>query len=329
MHGLHGRIRKLERAADGRAAVRKGTFAISWDRDVIEQIRRYNVRLTTIDRKRYYKSDTGNKLSKSEIDEVQQIKDQLSKLYKLMGRPNGYEPQAAADLDRILALQAGQRDRRCNPLTSKETKELEELLYRRYSSYETAPNYSAHTRYNKLLLQQLDPILILSEDERKELERLHNILNKRSELQLIFPYGRTQSESKTASDLEIEIRSASVLVAGPSTRGPWSLRWKGFKDVDFAAEALATLDRMTHHSYDLVMIDADLQIPYEGKLLPRLKERFPTVPILKVTRDANEATDNDNSLLVPYKPQDAASAVRKALLSSWDKRWCEYGRAVV
>ena len=66
MHGLHGRIRKLERAADGRAAVRKGTFAISWDRDVIKQIRRYNVRLTTIDRKRYYKSDTGNKLSKSE-----------------------------------------------------------------------------------------------------------------------------------------------------------------------------------------------------------------------------------------------------------------------
>src|SRR3974390_219555 len=103
MHGLHARIRRLKKAADGKAAVRKGAFAISWDRDVIEQIRRYNVRLTTIDRKRYYKSDTGNKLSKSEIDEVQKIKDQLSKLYKLRGRPNGYEPQAAADLDRILA----------------------------------------------------------------------------------------------------------------------------------------------------------------------------------------------------------------------------------
>jgi hypothetical protein len=321
MHGLHGRIRKLEKAADGRTAVRKGTLAISWDRDVIEQIRRYNVRLTTIDRKRYYKSDTGNKLSKSEIDEGQHIKDQISKLYRIMGLPNGYEPQAAADLEHILALQSRQRDRRWKPLTGKETKELEELLYRRYSLYETAPKYSARTYYNEQLLRQLEPPFIWTEDEMKELERLHKILNKRNELQLGFPYGRNLPQSTTASELEKEIRSASVLVAGPSIRAPWSLRRKGFEDVDFATDALATLDRMTHRSYELLMIDVDLQIPHEGKLLPRLKERFPTVPIVKMTRNADEATDNDaNSLLVPYRPQDAVSAVLKALPSSRDKR---------
>jgi CheY-like chemotaxis protein len=320
MHGLHARIRKLEKAADGREAVRKGLFSITWDRDVIEQIRRYNVRLTTIDRKRYYKSDTGNKLSKSEIDEVQQLKDQISKLYRVMGMPNGYEPQAAADLERMLALQTRQHDRRWTPLTGKETKELEELIYRRYSSYETAPKYNARTHYNELLLRQLNPRLILTENERKELERLHKLLNKRNELQLVFPYGRTLSESKFALDIEKEIRSASVLVAGPSTLASWALRRKGFEDVDFATDALAMLDRMTHHLYDLVMVDVDLQIPYEGKLLPRLKQRFPTVPILKVIRNADEATDNNNSLLVPYQSQDAASAVRKTLLSSREKR---------
>src|SRR3974390_1265892 len=217
MHGLLGRIRKLERVADGRTAVRKVAFATSWDRDVIERIRRYNVRLTTIDRKRYYKSDSGNKLSKYEMDEVQQLKDKVSKLHSVMGLPNGYELKAAADWQHILALQTRQHDQRSPPLTGKETKELEELLYRRYSLYETAPKYSARTHYNELLLRQLDPRLILTEDESKELERLHKFLNKRNELQLIFPYGRTLSDSKTALDIENEIKSASVLVAGPST----------------------------------------------------------------------------------------------------------------
>ncbi len=103
MSSLRVRLKKLEKVAE-RLPDRGEVAAVFWNEERIAKIRDHNIRLTTLDRKRYYRSDTGNKLTRLEVREERTIKAEVSKLYESMGLPGSYDGQCGQDFDRIRSL---------------------------------------------------------------------------------------------------------------------------------------------------------------------------------------------------------------------------------
>jgi hypothetical protein len=313
MSSLRARLKNLENVAE-RLHDRGEVAAVVWNDEIIAKIRRHNIRLTTLDRKRYYRSDTGNKLTQLEVKEERKIKADVSKLYESMGLSGSYDGQCGKDFDFIRSLLLKDRDPRCEPLSNDEKIQLKELEYRRYCLHDTAPEPAAHARYNELFWRQLQPRFLLTDNEREEVERLHQRLNKKGQPDVLYPFGNCVLESSYALDSSSKFRIFSILVADPGVGPPFSFRRAGFRDVDYCSDPLATIDRLTHFSYDFLAIRDDFTIPYGGKLLPVIGEKFSTLPIIKVTVDPELRSEKQYFPWV-FGAREAIAAVTQALSS--------------
>jgi hypothetical protein len=313
MLSLRARLKNLEKLAE-RLPDCGEVAAVTWNEETIAKIRDHNIRLTTLDRKRYFRSNTGYNLTQIELEEERAITAEVSKLYESMGLPGSYGGQCSQDFDRIRSLLSKDRDPRCEPLSNDEKIQLRELEYRRYCLHDTAPEPAAHARYNELFWRRLQPRFVITNNEREEAERLHQRLNKRGQPDVLSPFGTDVFESSYALDSSSKFRFLSILVADPSVGPPFCFRRAGFQDVDYCSDPLATIDRLTHFNYELLAIRDDFTIPYGGKLLPFIRDKFTTLPIIKVTVDP-ELESEKQYLPRLFGAREAIAAITEALSS--------------
>jgi hypothetical protein len=352
---LRKRIAALAVAVELLRAAPVVEAAANAETDVLIRLRQVYKQLTSLIRKRYCRSASGNALSAEEVQLEGTLKREADDLLASIGYPDGAAGQASAEANRRLEqfrLRTLRPEIYGGPLTPAELEEQARLKQRRQILEAESPVEQARSRLEQFKYRQLGFLLPMSGSELDEALRIEAILDTYPLRGPDEDTSRWLSDSGVylASDLPQPIRaiqesqideflsrydvnrSISVLIADEAVGADdigQALRGCGIADFVWASSLNDAIDRLSLFAYDLLIVSLDND--WGVDLTKLAKKQFKQTAVLSMTTDEERGENwSGRCLLRRAMTRSLASNLRSLGLTNSGQglQWPQSGAAL-